>query len=153
MTQGGYSGHRLHKGIEELTFDISPQVQEPSQAYCERLGVAGWCFVTGQEVNDPDVQNPASGHGYCYKPYEAALKEPADHAMICVTVPDPRDPQGKRQLGVLSISSLTPGVFTERDKSTARFFAMLLGKYQPASNTEIHRRNNAPTPIAGSELP
>jgi hypothetical protein len=130
---GGYAGHRLHKGIEQLAFNIAAQGEEPSDAYCQRLGIAGWCYVTGQEVNDPDVQNVRSGTGYCYQPFEAALKEPTDRAMICVPVPDPRDPQGKRHVGVLSISSLTPGVFTERDKWTARFFAMLLGKYQPAA--------------------
>ena len=128
----GYAGY-LHKDIEKLVPYVGEQGNEPWSAYCQRVGVAGWCYRTGQEVDDPDVQH--TSHGYCYLPAQTDVREPPDHAMFCAPILDPRDAQQKRRIGVLCISSLNPKiVFNERDKATARFFAMLLGKYQPASS-------------------
>jgi hypothetical protein len=126
---GGYAGYRLHQDIEQLRLDLSPQGDTPWEKYCQRIGVAGFCYSTGKEVNDKNVQTTTQP--YCYKPIASAIKEPADQSMICVPIYDPTDAQGKRKLGVLSISSLRPGVFSERDMPAARFFAMLLGKFLP----------------------
>jgi len=128
MPPHAYEGRGLHEGIEKLRFDLSARTSdEPREVYCQRLGIAGWCYVNGTDVRAADVLHIPSAESYCYRPATEPQNESADRAMICVTIPDLTNPQ--RISGVLAISSLTPGIFTENDKAIAQFFATLLGKY------------------------
>jgi hypothetical protein len=125
----GYDGYGLGRDIRNLHFLIAPPAPgETRDAYCQRLGVAGWSFVNGQIVRSPDVQNVAANEGYCYKPAGGAQHERPDRAMICVPIPD-FQAGPDHFIGVLSVSSLTPGLFTDRDAAVVRFFAALFGKF------------------------
>jgi hypothetical protein len=58
--------------------------------------------------------------------------------MICVGIPDLEalgEDGNDRYVGVLSISSMTPDVFTSNDVAVARFFATLLGKFKTPIET------------------
>jgi hypothetical protein len=130
----GYDGYGLGRDISTLHFLIAPLAPgESRDAYCQRLGVAGWSFVNGQIVRSPDVQNVAANEGYCYKPAAGAQHERPDRSMICVPIPD-FQAGPDHYVGVLSVSSLTPGLFTDRDTAVVRFFAALFGKYHAALN-------------------
>lgn len=120
----GYFGKTLHQDITHLYFDVSPQnATEDKEKYLARLGVAGWCFVNGSPILDDDVQQ--AGKDYRYKVYE---DEP-DRAMICALIPDLAGTDKTRYIGVLSVSSLSAGVFTRNDQALMQFFATLLGRF------------------------
>jgi len=135
VPSNGYWGYALDQNIRRLYFDVSPQKDgERIEAYRQRLGVAGWAYVQKSAVHDADVQVIKPEKPWRYKP-GVAPEEQTDHAMICVLIPDLNDASGQRSIGVLSVSSTTPGVLTANDLAVASFFATLLGKSQTPAET------------------
>lgn len=130
----GYFGTGFDRDIKGLYFDVSEQTKaESDETFRDRIGVAGWVFINGKPVLDDDVQTRKPGEDHRYKRFEASQKDQADRAMISVGIPDlaaGRTDSGERYVGVLSISSMTPDVFTNNDLAVARFFATLLGRFK-----------------------
>jgi len=136
VPDNGYYGYALDQDIRGLNFQISPQTDaENDEVYRERLGVAGWSFVKKRPVRDPDVQTIKPGVEWRYKRFPASQKDQADRAMICIGIPDVRAPKEGRYVGILSISSLTPDVFTDNDLAIARFFSTLLARFRTPVET------------------
>jgi|GEM_PF-5208252 len=130
----GYYGYALDQDIRDLNFDVSPQEQsEVDEAYLERLGVAGWSYVNKASVHSDDVFSPKEP--FRYKRFPPSQRDKPDRAMICVGIPnlDPQRPG--HYIGVLAVSSLTPGVLTDNDLAIARFFAVLLGRFNTPVDT------------------
>jgi len=76
-----------------------------------------------------DVQHKAPTEGFCYKATASEPPERSDRAMICVPIPNLQGGP-ERFVGVLSVSSLTPGELTDRDLAIVDFFATLFGRYR-----------------------
>lgn len=130
----GYYGYALDQDIRDLYFDVSPQEQtEVDEAYLERLGVAGWSYVNRLSVHSDDVASPKET--FRYKRFPASQRDKPDRAMICVGIPnlDPQRPG--HYIGILAVSSLTPGVLTDNDLAIAHFFAVLLGRFNAPVDT------------------
>lgn len=134
----GYFGTGFDRDIKGLYFDISQQTKaESDETFRDRIGVAGWAFINRKPVLDDDVQTKKPGEEHRYKRFDASQKDQADRAMICVGIPDLAAGQDgeDRYVGVLSISSMTPDVFTSNDLAVARFFATLLGRFRTPIET------------------
>ncbi|HST20814.1 MAG TPA: GAF domain-containing protein [Blastocatellia bacterium] len=144
----GYFGAGFDRDITGLYFNVSQQAEaETDEAYRERIGVAGWSYVKRKSLLDDDVQTTKLGEEHRYKRFQASQKDQADRAMICVGIPDLQDEQTDRYVGILSISSMTPDVFTANDLAVARFFATLLAKFKtpvetPLSVLDVERNSN-----------
>jgi hypothetical protein len=140
-----YYGYGLDQDITKLYFTVSKQPDNDGgeEEDPAKLGVAGWCFLHRKPVRDDDVQTPKPGEEWRYKPDPASQKDQPDHAMICVGVPDLTDPAGHRYVGVLSVSSVKPGVFTANDLAVAGFFATLLARFQTPARTPDFLRPGA----------
>jgi hypothetical protein len=143
----GYFG--FDRDITGLNFDVSSRrpEDEDEEKYRERVGVAGWSYITGKSILDDDVQIAKTGDEHRYKPFDASGKDQDDRSMICVGIPALEGGKAKRFVGVLSISSPTADVFTENDLAIAGFFATLLGKFNtpvetPASVMEAERKSH-----------
>ncbi len=134
----GYFGAGFDRDIKGLYFDVSQQTKaESDETYRDRIGVAGWSFINRKPVLDDDVQSKKPDEDHRYKRFEASQKDQADRAMICVGIPElaAGGAEADRYVGVLSISSMTPDVFTSNDLAVARFFATLLGRLKTPIET------------------
>lgn len=144
----GYFGAGFDQDITGLYFNVSQQAEaESDEAYRERVGVAGWSYIRRKSILDDDVQTTKPGEEHIYKRFLASQKDQADRAMICVGIPDLEEEQTDRYVGILSISSMTPDVFTANDLAVARFFATLLAKFKtpvetPPSVLEAERKSH-----------
>jgi len=121
----GFFGAALFGTIAGQYFELSPpKPGESEDDYLKRLGVAGSCFLKGQNILEPDVQEPGGDYRYKLLP-----GQPVDRAMICVLIRDLRESGKNGSIGVLSISSLSPDVLTKNDQAVAEIYATLLGTF------------------------
>jgi len=139
---GAYSGWALPSTIQTLKLDISEKGHDESDDhYCERLGVAGWTFVHNRGIRSPNVLQPQANEHFCYKRFNADQNAPQDRAMVCVTIPKLGQPS--EPIGVMCISSVREGVFTNSDAGLVSIVAAGLGKFSPPELA----------PAAGADMP